>query len=157
MSVARAWSAALVGLEARPVVVEAALGLGLPGLTIVGLPDAAVRESRERIRSALRQIGLPLPGRSVVVNLAPADLPKAGTLYDLAVAIAVLAANGDVPDEGLAELTFAGELALDGEVRPVPGILPIAESARPEGRPRLVVAPRPTSARWSRTSPAASS
>ena len=78
MSVARAWSAALVGLEARPVVVEAALGLGLPGLTIVGLPDAAVRESRERIRSALRQIGLPLPGRSVVVNLAPADLPKSG-------------------------------------------------------------------------------
>lgn len=142
MSVARAWSAALVGLEARPVVVEAALGLGLPGLTIVGLPDAAVRESRERIRSALRQIGLPLPGRSVVVNLAPADLPKAGTLYDLAVALAVLAANGDVPPEGLSGLTLAGELALDGEVRPVPGVLSIAESARAEGRSLVVVAPQ---------------
>ena len=141
MSVARAWSAALVGLDARPVVVEAALGNGLPGLTVVGLPDAAVRESRERIRSALRQIGLPLPGRSLVVNLAPADLPKSGTGFDLAVAMAILAANGDVPAEGLQGITLAGELALDGEVRPVPGVLSIAESARAEGRPRLVVAP----------------
>lgn len=141
MNVARAWSAALVGLEARPVVVEAALGAGLPGLTVVGLPDAAVRESRERIRSALRQIGLPLPGRNVVVNLAPADLPKSGTGFDLAVAVAILAANGDVPEEGLRGTTFAGELALDGEVRPVPGILSIAEAARADGRPRLVVAP----------------
>ncbi len=141
MTVARAWSAALVGLEARAVVVEAALGSGLPGLTIVGLPDAAVRESRERIRSALRQIGLPLPGRSVVVNLAPADLPKSGTAFDLAVALAILAANGDVPPGGLDRTTFAGELALDGEIRPVPGVLSIAEAARAEGRPRLVVAP----------------
>ena len=130
-----------MGLEARPVVVEAALGNGLPGLTIVGLPDAAVRESRERIRSALRQIGLPLPGRNLVVNLAPADLPKSGTGFDLAVAVAILAANGDVPAEGLEGLTFAGELGLDGEVRGVPGILSIAEAARSEGRPRLVVAP----------------
>lgn len=142
MTVARAWSAALVGLEARPVVVEAVLGQGLPGLTLVGLPDAAVRESRERIRSALRQIGLPLPGRSVVVNLAPADLPKCGTLFDLAVALAVLAANGDVPADALAGLTLAGELGLDGEVRPVPGVLSIAESARDEGRRHLVVAPQ---------------
>ncbi len=141
MSVARAWSAALVGLEARPVVVEAALGAGLPGLTVVGLPDTAVRESRERIRSALRQIGLPLPGRNLVVNLAPADLPKSGTGFDLAVALAILAANGDVPAEGLEGLTLAGELALDGIVRPVPGVLSIAESARAEGRPRLLVAP----------------
>ncbi|MBK8599031.1 MAG: YifB family Mg chelatase-like AAA ATPase [Holophagales bacterium] len=141
MTVARAWSAALVGLDALPVVVEAAMGTGLPGLTVVGLPDAAVRESRERIRSALRQIGLPLPGRSVVINLAPADLPKSGTGFDLAVAMAILAATGDVPAEGLDGLTFAGELALDGEVRPVPGILSIAESSRSHGRLRLVVAP----------------
>ncbi len=141
MTVARAWSAALAGLDARPVVVEAALGAGLPGLTVVGLPDAAVRESRERIRSALRQIGLPLPGRNLVVNLAPADLPKSGTGFDLAVAMAILAANGDVPAEGLAGLTLVGELALDGEVRPVPGVLSIAEAARAEGRSRLVVAP----------------
>ena len=142
MPVARAWSAALVGLEARPVVVEAALGNGLPGLTIVGLPDAAVRESRERIRAALRQIGLPLPGRNVLVNLAPADLPKSGTGFDLAVALAILAANGDLPVDGLHGLAFAGELGLDGEVRGVPGILSIAEAARADGRPRIVVAPQ---------------
>ena len=141
MTVARAWSAALVGLEARPVVVEAALGSGLPGLSVVGLPDAAVRESRERIRSALRQIGLPLPGRNLVVNLAPADLPKSGTGFDLAVAIAILAANGDVPTEPLAGMTLAGELALDGEIRPVPGVLSIAEGSRAEGRRFVVVAP----------------
>ena len=141
MTVARAWSAALVGLDARPVVVEAALGNGLPGLTVVGLPDAAVRESRERIRSALRQIGLPLPGRNLVVNLAPADLPKSGTGFDLAVALAILAANGDVPAAGLDGVLLAGELALDGEIRPVPGVLSIAECARAEGRLRLVVAP----------------
>ncbi|MCL4807902.1 MAG: YifB family Mg chelatase-like AAA ATPase [Thermoanaerobaculia bacterium] len=141
MTVARAFSAALVGLEARPVVVEAALGAGLPGLTVVGLGDVAVRESRERIRSALRQIGLPLPGRNVVVNLAPADLPKSGTGFDLAIALAILAASGDVPAAGLEGTTLAGELALDGFVRPVPGILSIAECARAEGRSRLVVAP----------------
>jgi len=141
MTVARAWSAALVGLDARTVVAEAALGAGLPGLTVVGLPDAAVRESRERIRSALRQIGLPLPGRNLVVNLAPADLPKSGTGFDLPVALAILAANGDVPAERLEGLVLVGELALDGEVRPVPGILSIAESARAEGRRVLVVAP----------------
>ncbi len=141
MTVARAWSAALVGLEALPVVVEAALGSGLPGLTVVGLPDAAVRESRERIRTALRHIGLPLPGRNLVVNLAPADLPKSGTGFDLAVAMAILAANGDVPAEGLDGMTLAGELALDGEVRPVPGVLSIAEASRAHGRLLLVVAP----------------
>ncbi len=141
MTVARAWSAALVGLDAVPVVVEAAMGLGLPGLTVVGLPDAAVRESRERIRSALRQIGFPLPGRSVVVNLAPADLPKSGTGFDLALAMAILAATGDVPAEGLGGMTLVGELALDGEIRPVPGVLSIAEASRAEGRRRIIVAP----------------
>jgi magnesium chelatase family protein len=140
MTVARAWSAALVGLDARTVVVEAALGNGLPGLTVVGLPDAAVRESRERIRSALRQIGLPLPGRSVVVNLAPADLPKSGTGFDLAVALAILVASGDLPAEGLEGITLVGELALDGEVRPVPGVLSIAEASRADGRRRILVA-----------------
>ena len=140
MAVARAYGAALVGLDARTVVVEAALGGGLPGLTIVGLPDAAVRESRERIRSALRQVGLPLPGRSVVVNLAPADLPKSGTGFDLAVALAILAANEDLPPGRLEGLTLVGELSLDGEVRPVPGVLSIAEAARADGRGDLVVA-----------------
>ncbi len=138
MTVARAHAASIVGLEARGVVVEAAVGAGLPGLTLVGLPDAAVRESRERVRSALRQIGLPLPGRNVVVNLAPADLPKVGTGLDVALAVAILAANGDVPAAGLESLVLVGELALDGRLRPVPGLLAIAETARRDGRELIV-------------------
>ncbi|MDL2716372.1 MAG: YifB family Mg chelatase-like AAA ATPase [Acidobacteriota bacterium] len=138
MTVARAYSATVAGLEGRTVVVEAAIGAGLPALTIVGLPDAAVKESRERIRSALRHVGFPVPSKNVVVNLAPADLPKSGTALDLAVALAILAANGDIPAEALRGVTLVGELALDGELRPVPGVLSFAEASRREGRALLV-------------------
>ena len=138
MTVARAYSATVAGLEGRTVVVEAAVGAGLPALTIVGLPDAAVKESRERIRSALRHVGFPVPPKSVVVNLAPADLPKSGTALDLAVALAILAANGDLPAEALSRVTLVGELALDGELRPVPGVLSFAETSRREDRALLV-------------------
>jgi len=141
VTVARAFSAAVVGLEGQTVVVETAIGAGLPNLTIVGLPDAAVKESRERIRAALRHIGFPLPGRSVVVNLAPADIPKSGTALDLPCALSILAANGDLPAERLAGVTLVGELALDGAVRAVPGVLAIAEAARRDGRAELLVPP----------------
>ncbi len=141
MTVARAYSAAVVGLDAQTVVVETAIGAGLPGLTIVGLADMAVRESRERLRAALRHVGFPLPGKNVVLNLAPADLPKAGTALDLAAALSILAANGDIPAESLAGLTLLGELALDGTLRPVPGVLAVAEAARRDGRPELLVPP----------------
>ncbi|HEX7614861.1 MAG TPA: magnesium chelatase domain-containing protein, partial [Thermoanaerobaculia bacterium] len=138
MTVARAYSATVAGLEGLTVVVEAAVGAGLPALTIVGLPDAAVKESRERIRSALRHVGFPLPPKSVIVNLAPADLPKSGTALDLAVALAILAANGDLPAEALRQVTLVGELALDGELRPVPGVLSFAEASRREERALIV-------------------
>jgi len=138
MTVARAYSATVAGLEGMTVDVEAAIGAGLPALTIVGLADAAVKESRERIRSALRHVGFPIPPKSVVVNLAPADLPKSGTALDLAVALAILAANGDVPAEALAKATLVGELALDGELRGVPGVLSFAETSRREERALLV-------------------
>jgi magnesium chelatase family protein len=138
MTVARAYSATVSGLEGRTVVVEAAIGAGLPALTIVGLPDAAVKECRERVRSALRHVGFPIPSKNVVVNLAPADLPKSGTALDLAVALAILAANGDLPAEALAKVTLVGELALDGEIRPVPGVLSFAETSRREERALLV-------------------
>src|ERR1019366_4378604 len=138
MVVARAYSATVSGLEGRTVVVEAAIGAGLPGLTIVGLPDAVVKECRERVRSALRHVGFPVPPKNVVVNLAPADLPKSGTALDLAVALAILAANGDLPAEALKNATLIGELALDGELRPVPGVLSFAETSRREGRTLLV-------------------
>ena len=138
MTVARAYSATVAGLEGRTVVVEAAASAGLPSLTIAGLPDAAVKESRERIRSALRHVGFPVPPKNVVVNLAPADLPKSGTALDLAVALAILAANGDLPAEALRRVTLVGELALDGELRPVPGVLSFAEVSRREERALLV-------------------
>jgi magnesium chelatase family protein len=139
VTVARAYSAAVVGIDGQTVVVETAIGAGLPGLTIVGLADTAVKESRERLRAALRHVGFPLPGRNVVVNLAPADLPKAGTALDLAAALSILAANGDVPAAALSRLTLFGELALDGALRPVPGVLAVAETAVREGRPELLV------------------
>ena len=121
------------------MLVETAIGAGLPGLTIVGLPDAAVKESRERVRSALRQIGFPLPGKNVVVNLAPADLPKAGTALDLAIAVSILEANGDLPPGAASSSTFVGELGLDGSLRGVPGVLAFAESSLREGRNAIVV------------------
>lgn len=139
MAFARVHSATLSGLEGVPVVAETAIGPGLPGLTLVGLADTAVRESRERVRAALRQLGFPLPSRSVTVNLAPADLPKTGSGLDLAVALSILVANGDLPAENLDEILVAGELGLDGTVRPVPGALVFAETARREGRKTLLV------------------
>jgi magnesium chelatase family protein len=139
LSVARTHAATLSGIDGLPVLVETAIGAGLPGLTIVGLPDAAVKESRERVRSSLRQIGFPVPGKSVVVNLAPADLPKAGTALDLAVAVSILEANGDLPPASAASLTLVGELGLDGSLRGVPGVLAFAESALREGRAAIVV------------------
>jgi magnesium chelatase family protein len=138
MTVARAYSATVVGLDGVPVVVECAVGAGLPGLTLVGLPDAAVKESRERIRSALRHVGFPLPPKNVVVNLAPADLPKSGTALDLAVALAILASNGDLPAEALEGTLLVGELGLDGALRPVPGVLALAEAVLRAGK-QLVV------------------
>lgn len=139
LPVASVHSAALAGLEGRLVVAETAVGQGLPGLTIVGLPDAAVRESRERVRSALRQIGYPLPGRNVVVNLAPADFPKSGSGLDLPVAISILLAAGDLAQPCPMKTLFVGELSLDGALRPVPGILPLAEAARREGFTEVIV------------------
>jgi magnesium chelatase family protein len=130
---------ALVGLEAREVRVECALGPGLPGLRLVGLPDAAVRESADRVRTALDRHGLSWPRERAVVNLAPADLPKQGSGLDLAIATAVLAATRQVPVDALAGLWALGELGLDGSLRSVPGVLPSAVGARDEGARRLLV------------------
>lgn len=128
------------GVSAREVRVEVDVHRGLPAFSIVGLPDAAVRESRERVRAALVNCGFEFPLRRITVNLAPADLPKAGPGLDLATAAALLAACGALPgglDSGWA---LAGELALDGSVRPIAGALAMAEAARAAGSERLVVA-----------------
>lgn len=124
-------SAAVLGLEALPVEVEVDSGRGKAGLTLVGLPNAAVRESSERVRTAIRNSGLSFPGnRRVTVNLAPADLRKEGPAYDLPIAVGVLAATGQIPRDALDGAVVMGELSLDGTLRHVRGALPVADMAR---------------------------
>ena len=132
---------ALMGVAAEPVHVEVDIGGGLPSFTIVGLPDAAVRESRERVRSALVNSGFRYPQHRITANLAPADLRKAGPGFDLAIAAAVLVASGQLPRTVLDRYALAGELALDGAIRPVPGALAMAEGARGWGMSGVAVAP----------------
>ena len=136
----RALGAVLVGIEARPVEVEVDLGGGLPTIAAVGLADGAVREGIDRIRAALPHAGFRLPQRRVIVNLAPADLRKHGTGLDLPIAAALLSADGQIPPLDAATTALAGELSLDGAVRPVRGSLPIALAVREAGRRRLLVA-----------------
>jgi len=129
----------LDGISARPVRVEVDVHRGLPNFTIVGLPDAAVREARERVRAALVNCGFEFPLRRIVVNLAPASLRKAGPGMDLAIAAALLSAAGELEWEGLARVALAGELALDGSLRPVQGALAMAEAARESGAEAIVL------------------
>ena len=135
---ARAVTHALVGLEARPVEVEAHLQRGVPAFAIVGLPDKACQEAKERVRSGIASAELEWPLRRITVNLAPAGLRKEGSGFDLPIALAVLAASHQVPPDALAEHAAIGELALDGRLRPVPGILVAAEAARRAGLDRLI-------------------
>jgi magnesium chelatase family protein len=138
MSLAIVHSRAQVGVEAPAVTVEAHLANGLPALTLVGLPETAVKESKDRVRSAIQNAGFDFPPRRITLNLAPADLPKDGGRFDLAIALGVLAASGQVPADGLHELECLGELALSGELRPIQGVLPAALAARAAGRTLLV-------------------
>src|SRR5436309_1592391 len=128
------------GFHTRHVTVEVDVRAGLPAFTIVGLADAAVREARERVQSAILNSGLEFPGRRVTANLAPGDVRKAGPGLDLALACAVLAATGQLPPSRLATAALFGELALDGGVRPSWGALAIARAARGSGLRQLVVA-----------------
>jgi magnesium chelatase family protein len=133
---------ALIGIDAHDVRVEVDVNNGLPAFSLVGLPDAAVRESRERVRSALTNSGFKFPQARITANLAPADLRKAGPGFDLAIAAALLAASGELPDaarDALRRTALAGELALDGSVRRIPGVLPMAERARVRGMERIAV------------------
>lgn len=127
------------GVEGRSVRVEVKVQKGLPIFTVVGLPAGAVREGKERVFAALAQTGLALPPRRITVNLAPADLPKSGSGFDLPVAVALLAAFGHIPRESLALTAFVGELGLDGSVRPVRGAIALAMSCRADRRARLYV------------------
>ncbi|MCA9523322.1 MAG: ATP-binding protein, partial [Myxococcales bacterium] len=132
-------SVGLLGIDGYYVDVEVHLALGLQNFDIVGLGDGAIRESRVRIRSALRNSGFEFPRRRISINLAPADVPKMGTGFDLAIAIALLVASGAIAPPNLDETVFFGELSLDGSLRPVRGALPLALYARQHGARRLVL------------------
>jgi magnesium chelatase family protein len=139
MTVCCARSLSLFGIDALPVEVEVDVSAGLPGFSIVGLPDAAVQEARERVRVAISNSGYKFPTKKVIVNLAPANLRKEGAAFDLPIALAILAVSGVVPAEGLEGAGVVGELSLDGGLRDVRGALSMAEGARREGFERLVL------------------
>jgi len=132
-------TAAVFGIEACPVQVEVDVSFGLPGFTMVGLPDASVRESRDRVRSAIRNSGYAFPPHRVTVNLAPADLRKAGAAFDLPIALGVLAASGLVTRRHVDDTMLVGELSLDGAIQPARGVLPIAAAARRAGMAGLLL------------------
>ncbi len=138
MGLATVHSRAQNGLQADAVTVEVHLSPGLPGLSIVGLPEAAVRESRDRVRAAILNSGYLFPNRRITINLAPADLPKEGGRFDLPIALGILAASEQIPAQALHDLEVLGELSLTGEIRPVRGVLPAAIKCSKMGRKLLV-------------------
>ncbi len=138
MSLALVYTRAQVGIDAPLVSVEVHLSGGLPGLFIVGLPEAAVKESKDRVRGAIQNSGFEFPARRITINLAPADLPKEGGRFDLPIALGLLAASGQIPRERLAQYEMLGELALGGELRRIRGVLPAMLACRAAGRTLLV-------------------
>lgn len=134
-------TAAVVGMEGRPVLVEVHIGTGLPSINFVGLPDTAVREAKDRVRAALLSSDFEWPNRRVTINLAPADIPKLGSSYDLAIALGILVAGGKLPAAAVESLWVFGELGLDGSVRSAPGLLAVANAAL-RARALLVCAER---------------
>lgn len=138
--VTRAYTVAFEGVEARPVEVQCALAPGLPGFSIVGLPDKAVSEARDRVRAALSAMSIALPSKRITINLSPADLPKEGSHFDLPIALALLAAIGVVPADEIEAALALGELSLDGTLVPVVGALPAAMAAAEEDR--ALICPR---------------
>src|SRR5215468_6867420 len=132
--VQRVSTVAFEGIEARAVDVQVQVAPGLPAFHVVGLADKAVSEARERVRSALIASGLALPARRIIVNLAPADLPKEGSHYDLPIALGLMAAIGAIPHDALSSFTVLGELGLDGSIATVAGVLPAAIGANGRGQ-----------------------
>ena len=140
MTLAKVRSGAVVGIDGILVDVEVDIGSGLPAFHIVGLPDAAVQEAKERVRAAIRNTGFEFPLRRITVNLAPADVRKQGPLYDLPIAVAILVASRQVPDH-FEEMALLGELSLDGRLRHVNGVLPLVSMCADHGIGTAVVPP----------------
>lgn len=136
---ARVWSASIVGIDAVKVGVEVDVSGGLPGIVVLGLPDAAVQESKERVKATLKNAGFAFPMRKIVINLTPADLRKEGPCFDLPISVGILAASEQVNAELLGDYLFLGEVSLDGSLRSVAGVLPIAATAEKMGIAGLIV------------------
>lgn len=139
MTVAKAYSVSLVGLAGTIIEIEAEISSNLPSFVLIGLPDASLAEARDRVRAAAHNSGLPLPGRRVTVNLSPASVPKRGSIFDLAISLAILSADGRVKARSLTEWIHLGELGLDGTVRGVSGVLPAVLAAKRAGHRRVIV------------------
>lgn len=139
MSIGRTRSIALLGLSGTVVDIEVDIASGLPALVLIGLPDASLGEAKDRVRSAITNSGCSMPPTRVTVNLSPASLPKQGSVFDLGIAMAILAGTAEVPAESVESTVHLGELALDGRVRPVPGVLPAVVAARDAGVRRIMV------------------
>ncbi|NES99255.1 MAG: YifB family Mg chelatase-like AAA ATPase [Sphaerospermopsis sp. SIO1G1] len=136
---ARVWSASIIGIDAIKVGVEVDVSGGLPGIVILGLPDSAIQESKERVKATLKNAGFNFPIRKIVINLTPADLRKEGPSFDLPISVGILAASEQVNPDLLGDFLFLGEVSLDGSLRPVSGVLPIAATAEKMGITGIVV------------------
>ena len=137
--IAKTNSATVLGIDAHPIDVEVDVSIGLSVFNIVGLPDSSIRESRDRVMTAINNSGFSMPVRKVIVNLAPANLRKIGSGFDLPIAVALLGALGIFPEEVLRDYMVVGELSLDGTIRPIRGVLPIAVTARDQGMKGLIL------------------
>ncbi len=149
---ATTFAPAILGIDATPITIECDISNGLPGIVIVGLADKAVDESKERIRSAIKNSGLTLPPKRITLNLAPANLPKDGSAYDLGLAIAILCASGQLDPERIGRSLFLGELALDGEIRDTPGAIATAQLAEIGKFEQVYMSPRSARAATTATS-----
>jgi len=138
---AKVLSAAVVGIDAILVDVEVDIAQGLPQFATVGLPDGAVKESKDRVKAALKNSGYDFPPKKITANLAPADLKKEGSAFDLPISIGILAATGIITAERLGRYILLGELSLDGSLKPVRGALPVAVAARQAGLAGLILPP----------------
>ena len=138
MSFSKVYTRGLLGIHAPAIEVEVHISQGLPSLTIVGLPEAAVRESKDRVRSAIINSGFQFPTKRLTINLAPADLPKDGSRLDLPIALGILIASGQLPEESANDIEFIGELALDGQLRPIAGTLSIAIACQKDEHPLIL-------------------
>ena len=129
----------VIGLESYEISVEVDMNLGVPAFMVVGLPDLAVNEAKERVRSAIKNSGFSFPTKKIIVNLAPADIKKAGSCYDLPIAVGILAADGIVDAEKMSDYAFIGELSLDGTLKPVSSVLPTVAGLKSLGISNIIV------------------